>query len=163
MASNTQTAQFASLVDEYGAALLAFLRRMCGNPHDADDAFQETAVRVWRSFAQRPSLRNERAWLMTIAYRAFLDQRSRRHTTEALREPADDRAASPVETADRAEQASQLASEVSGLPEAMREIVVLHYSGGLTLKETARVVGVSLGTVKSRLNAALKQLRSVLE
>jgi RNA polymerase sigma-70 factor (ECF subfamily) len=160
--NNPHTAEFVTLVDAHGPAVLALLRRLSGNRHDADDAFQETAVRVWRSFNSRPRPRNERAWLMTIAYRAFLDQRSRRRPAEALVEPADPRSASPADAAARSEETQKLLAEVGGLPEAMREVVVLHYTGGLTLQETARAIGVSAGTVKSRLNAALKQLRSVL-
>src|SRR5438094_149546 len=40
--------QFLALLDDHGAIVLALLRRLCRNQHDAEDAFQETAVRVWR-------------------------------------------------------------------------------------------------------------------
>src|SRR5262245_51538169 len=68
---------FLGLVDEHGAAVLALLRRLCGRGHDAEDLFQEVAVRVWRNLGSRPRLRNPRGWLMTIAYRAFLDHEAR--------------------------------------------------------------------------------------
>ena len=65
--------QFLALLDDHGAIVLALLRRLCRNHHDAEDAFQDTAVRVWCSLANEPALCNPRAWLLTIAYRAYLD------------------------------------------------------------------------------------------
>ncbi len=44
---------FTDLLDAHGAAVLAMLRRLCGNRHDADDVFQETAARVWRHLGSR--------------------------------------------------------------------------------------------------------------
>jgi DNA-directed RNA polymerase specialized sigma24 family protein len=74
---------------------MALLRRLCRNQHDAEDAFQQTALRVWRSFASRPWLRNPRAWLMRIAYRTFLDQQSKRTQHEWLQDITDDRLDNP--------------------------------------------------------------------
>jgi RNA polymerase sigma-70 factor, ECF subfamily len=54
------------------------LRRLCGNGHDAEDLFQEVALRVWKHLGDRPRLRDDRAWLMRIAYRAYLDHQARR-------------------------------------------------------------------------------------
>ena len=45
---------FLELVNRHGATVLAMLRRLCGNPHDADDVFQEVAARVWRNLGSRP-------------------------------------------------------------------------------------------------------------
>jgi RNA polymerase sigma-70 factor (ECF subfamily) len=154
--------EFLELLDDHGATLMAMLRRLCANPHDAEDAFQETAVRVWRGFAARPRLRNPRAWVMKIGYRAFLDTRKRRRHGE-LQESVDDRTPSPVDAAGRAEDCDRVQAAISGLPEPIRDVVVLHYVGGLTLRQTAAAMEVSEGTVKSRLNAALGRLRSALE
>ena len=71
--------EFLALLDAHGGVLMGMLRRLCGNHHEAEDVFQETAVRVWRSFAGRPTLRSPRAWVMTIGYRAFLDVRGRQN------------------------------------------------------------------------------------
>ena len=68
---------FLGLVDEHGAAVLALLRRLCGRGHDAEDLFQDVAVRVWRNLGSRPTIRNPRGWLMTIAYRVYLDHQAR--------------------------------------------------------------------------------------
>ena len=76
--------EFLDLFDLHGATLMAMLRHLCGNHHDADDVFQATALRVWRSLPSRPMLRNPKAWVMTIGYRAFLDSRGRQERHEGL-------------------------------------------------------------------------------
>jgi RNA polymerase sigma-70 factor (ECF subfamily) len=155
--------EFLELLDAHGAMLMAMLRRLCGNGHDAEDVFQDTAVRVWRGFAGRPRLRNPRAWLMAIGYRAFLDGRSRQPRPEGLHEPVDSRNASPGQRAEQSEDCDRVQAAIADLPEPIREVVVLHYVGGLTLRQTAAAMEISQGTVKSRLNAALNKLRSILE
>jgi RNA polymerase sigma-70 factor, ECF subfamily len=154
---------FLELVDRHGATVLAMLRRLCGNVHDADDIFQEVAARVWRNLHSRPRLRSPRAWLLTVAYRQFLDHRARRpvHASLAGRDeptrdwPADD----PSALAERSDEGELLDRVVNELPEALRSVIVAHYTGGLSIRETAEVIGISVGTVKSRLNAGLEQLR----
>jgi len=153
---------FLELVDSHGPAVMSLLRRLAGNPHDAEDMFQETAVRVWRNFSKRPVLRNPRGWLMTIAYRVFLDKHDRsKH--DLLGDSPDIRLPSPDSQAEHSEQCSRLNAAVAELPPPVRQIVMMHYTGGLTLRQTAAALDISLGTVKSRLNSALVRLRSVLE
>jgi RNA polymerase sigma-70 factor, ECF subfamily len=154
---------FLELVDQHGATVLAMLRRLCGNVHDADDVFQEVAARVWRNLHSRPRLRSPRAWLLTVAYRQFLDHRSCRpvHASLSGHEPPvrDWSANDPSALAERSDEGRILDEAVNELPEVLRSVIVLHYSGGLSLRETAAAIGISVGTVKSRLNAGLEQLR----
>ena len=163
MATDRET--FLALLDRHGAGALGLLRRLCANGHDAEDVFQDVAVRVWKHLGERPRLRDDRAWLMTIAYRAYLDHLSRRPPAHVplfdddetlAREGAD---GEPVAVAERAERVLLLNRAVSGLSPRLREVVVLHYTGGLSLRQVAAATGVSIGTVKSRLNAGLEQLR----
>jgi RNA polymerase sigma-70 factor (ECF subfamily) len=154
---------FAALLDDCGSTVLALLRRLTGNRHDADDLFQETAVRVWQRLSDRPGLRNRRAWIMTIAYHVFVDHRSRRRPPSGDASSIPDQKHSPAALVEIAEDACRVNAAVAALPASVREVVVLHYSGGLTLRETAHAMGVNPGTVKSRLNTALKELRRRLE
>ena len=155
--------EFLALLDAHGGVLMGMLRRLCGNHHEAEDVFQETAVRVWRSMASRPTLRSPGAWVMTVGYRAFLDVRSRQETHENLLDPVDNRTASPRQMAEHSEECDRVQAAIADLPELVREVVVLHYVGGLTLKQTAAAMEISEGTVKSRLHSALNRLRSALE
>ena len=162
MGTTSYRSEYLQMVDDHGAAVLAMLRRLCGNTPDAEDAFQETAVRVWRNFDRQPPLRNPRAWLMAIAYRAFVDQHARRRQGDVLTDVADYRSHSPGDAAVKVEEATQIGTAIEELSENLRQVVVLHYTGGLTLQETAEALGLSPGTVKSRLSAALTKLRSIL-
>jgi RNA polymerase sigma-70 factor (ECF subfamily) len=163
MASDREA--FLSLLDRHGAVALAMLRTLCRNGHDAEDVFQDVAVRVWRHLGDRPRLRDDRAWLLTIAYRAYLDHRARQPPAHGALFDDDDALActaadrDPVAVAEQAERVRLLTAAVARLSPPLREVVVLHYTGGLSLREVAAATGASLGTVKSRLNAGLERLR----
>lgn len=162
MARDAQRQFFLDLLDEHGAALMSTLRRLSANPHDAEDLFQETAVKVWRSAPQRSRLRSPRGWLMTIAFRCFLDHRGRHPSPVELGDVPDEALPNPSQQAQRGEQCRELEAAVAGLPGPIRAVVALHYTGGLTLRQTAKAMGISVGTAKSRLNNALERLRKVL-
>ena len=156
--------EFSRLLDAHGAMLMSMLRRLTCNSHDAEDLFQETAARVWRSLPTRPWLSNPRAWLMTIGYRVFVDWRKRQEDRPSpLLETADARVIDPVHGAVACESTERLRRAVSALPREVREVVVLHYMSGLSLRQTGRAMEIPLGTVHSRLNSALIQLRSILQ
>jgi RNA polymerase sigma-70 factor (ECF subfamily) len=155
---------FLGLVDEHGAAVLALLRRLCNRGYDAEDLFQDVAVRVWRNLGSRPTLRNPRGWLMTIAYRVYLDHQAQ---TPRLAPLSDNEALpsrggpdqDPAVLTERREQCEIVEGAVAELSPATRSVVTLHYTGGLSLREIAKALGISVGTVKSRLNSGLEQLR----
>jgi RNA polymerase sigma-70 factor, ECF subfamily len=154
---------FTAMLDEYGPSVLSLLRRLTGNRHDAEDLFQESAVRVWRALNDRPGLRNRRAWVMTIAYHVFVDHRTRRRLPTAAADQVPDEENCPAKRAEVTEEACRVKAAIAALPVAVREVIVLHYIGGLSLRETAHAMGITPGTVKSRLNTALKELRRRLE
>ena len=162
-AMSSECRKFVALLEAHGPSLVAMLRRLCRNPHDADDVYKDTAVRAWKHFGSRPVLRNPRTWLMTIAYRAFVDHYERRRPNEQFIDVADQRTASPERQAEDSEWSRRVHAAVEELAGPIRQVVLLHYAGGLTLRETAAAMSISLGTVKSRLNAALQSLRSLLE
>jgi RNA polymerase sigma-70 factor, ECF subfamily len=160
---DTERQFFLELVDQHGSAVLAMLRRLCRNRHDADDVFQEVAARVWRNLHSRLSLRSPRAWLFTIAYRQFLDHAARQPAHVSLFDEtatgADWRAIDPAAAAERSEEERMLDLAVGELPDKLRSVIVMHYTGGLSLRETAAAIGISVGTAKSRLSTGLEQLR----
>lgn len=100
---------------------------------------------------------------MTIGYRAFLDARGRQKRHDSIQDPEDGRSGSPRQMAERAEEAERVQAAIVNLPEPIREVVVLHYCAGLSIRQTADAMNVAEGTVKSRLNSAINALRSVLQ
>ena len=159
-----QHATFDRLLEAHGPALRAMLRHLCRRPQDVDDVWQDAAVRVWRSLRKRPRLRDPRGWLATIAYRAYLDHAARQPVTAAADyDRADDASPTAHETAVLAERRLQVRDALDTLPAESRALVALHYTAGLSLRETAAALGLPVGTVKSRLHAALNRLRGELE
>jgi RNA polymerase sigma-70 factor (ECF subfamily) len=156
---------FDRLMEEHGPMLRALLRHLCRQSQDVDDVWQDTAVRVWQSLRKRPWLNNPRGWLAKIAYRAYVDHATRRPTSA---EPAgfdcvDESASSPHDTAALAEQRLRVRHALDALSGDLRSLVALHYTAGLSLRETAAALDLAVGTVKSRLHTALAILRRELE
>jgi RNA polymerase sigma-70 factor (ECF subfamily) len=162
LGDDSEYREFVAIVEAHGPALLALLRRLCRNEQDADDAFQETAMRVWKNLSSRPALRSPRGWLLTIGYRVFLDQKQRVKLHEVMADAPDFLRDPPPDHAIRNEESNRVRAALERLAEPIRQVLTLHYIGGLSLRQTAETMGVSEGTVKSRLNAGLNQIRRIL-
>jgi RNA polymerase sigma factor (sigma-70 family) len=156
-------AAFTALVDRHGAMVLGVCRRVLGNRHAAEDAFQATFLVLARkapAIARREQLAS---WLHGVARRAAMDARAR-----AARQHAREKRLgiiSPVERMDeiqKSELRSVLDEELAGLPERHRAAIVLCELEGLSRREAAGRLGVSEGTLSSRLARAKIRLRDRL-
>ena len=156
-------AAFTALVDRHGAMVLGVCRRVLGNRHAAEDAFQATFLVLARkapAIARREQLAS---WLHGVARRAAMDARAR-----AARQHAREKRlgiTSPVERMDeiqKSELRSVLDEELAGLPERHRAAIVLCELEGLSRREAAGRLGVSEGTLSSRLARAKIRLRDRL-
>jgi len=148
---------------------LAF--RLSGNYEEAADLTQEIFLRVYRhlgSFGGRSSLKT---WIFRIAVNHCRDRLSRwRPLTQPL---GDDRGEGEVSYADpsrgpeelavAADEGRRVAEGLARLPPAFREAVVLRDIEGLSYEEIAEVLGVRIGTVRSRIARGRDQLRVLLE
>ncbi len=154
--SGDETA-LAALIDRYAANVHAYLLRHSGNREDADDLLQETWLRVARSARSFDTAWRFRSWIYGIATNLTRDLFRRRMTRErALRDlAAHPPAASGADSVDR----SELRERISELPENMRAVLLLRYYEGMSEAEMAEVLDVPRGTIKSRLHAALRELR----
>jgi RNA polymerase sigma-70 factor (ECF subfamily) len=163
--SDVPDSTFSRLMAVHGRSLRAILHNLCRNSQDVDDVWQDTAIRVWKSLRKRPWLKNPRGWLAMIAYRAYLDHAARRPPNHAVGDYdlADKSTPTPVEAAVRTEQRLLVGKALDNLPEDQRSVVILHYTGGLSVRETAEAIGIPVGTAKSRLHTALTTLRRMLQ
>jgi RNA polymerase sigma-70 factor (ECF subfamily) len=166
------TEAFGEIVRRWERRIYALAYGILGREDEARDAAQETFVAAFRSL---PNFRGEAkvsSWLHRIAVnQCFTRQRRARVRAEASLEAAQENGraqfasahGSPVSLAEAGQRAEAVRRAVAALPHELREVVVLKEFEGLTFQEIAKALDVPLGTVKSRLYTALKQLRMRLE
>ena len=152
-------AAFAALVKRHGSMVLGVCRRLLGNVHDADDAFQATFLILVHKAASLKSRELVGNWLYGVAYKTALAARaknSRRRSKEkqviAMPEPA----VTPPD--DWSEVRPLLDQELSRLGDAYREAIVLCDLEGKTRKEAARKLGIPESTFSGRLTTARRRL-----
>jgi RNA polymerase sigma factor (sigma-70 family) len=156
-------AAFAAVVQTHGALVLSVCRRVLGNSHDAEDAFQATFLVLARKAAAGFRPRTLANWLHGVAYRTAL----RARTEAGRRRAREGRAARPLASEPATDAAWAdvrlvLDEEIHGLPEKYRRPFVLCYLQGRTNEEAARDLGCPKGTVLSRLATAREWLRERL-
>jgi RNA polymerase sigma-70 factor, ECF subfamily len=145
--------------------------RLTGNRSDADDLVQETMLKAYRAWDQYEQGTNAKAWLLTILRHAFINEYRRR-----IRHPetVDIDAIEPFavfsEVQDEDPQGAffdrivddEVLRAIDQLPEAFRETLVLSDVEGMSYQEIAGILGVPIGTVKSRLFRARQLLQGKL-
>lgn len=135
------------------------------NRDDAEDTAQEAFVRAHAQFATLRDRERFRAWLVRITWRLAIDRqrtnarRLRREQTAFEQAPS---APSAEDLAVRRQMRERLWDAVDSLPETLRSVVILAAIEGHDTRETARLLELPEGTVKSRLHTARKRLAESL-
>ncbi|MFF0157653.1 RNA polymerase sigma factor [Streptomyces sp. NPDC005263] len=165
------SAAMAALYDRHAGWLHARLTRRCADPEVVREVVQDTFVAVWRSAAGH---RGEEAggWLWTIAARRLVDarraqERVSRLATTPMNSPADEAGAGPsVPSAEdrvlAALEYGDVGTALDRISPELREVLRATVVDGLTTRETARLLGIPEGTVKSRARRARAELRTAL-
>jgi RNA polymerase sigma-70 factor, ECF subfamily len=165
---------FSELVQRYERELFNYLRRYLGDAEMAEDAFQSAFLQVHLKCQQFESGRAFRPWLYTIATNQAIDaqRRSKRHRMVSLdrtsgpegddvgklldllvsKEPA------PTLQLSADERRRWLHDAVEQLPQPLRDVVHLVYFQDLKYREAAESLAIPVGTVKSRMHAAVAKL-----
>lgn len=165
---------FDELVHRYERELYSYLRRYLGDATLAEDAFQTTFLQVHLKCDQFEEGRKFRPWLYTIATNQAIDtqRRNKRHRLASLDRRhgrgGDDLGAlldllvskesGPAGEVEKTERANWVRQAVSELPDPLRAALTLIYYQGLRYREAADVLGIPVGTVKSRLHTAVLKL-----
>ena len=153
-----------ALVREHARFVYRVAYSVLRNPQNAEDAVQETFLRVWKNRGKLAEVRDARLWLARIAWRVAVD-RVKQRPEQALEEmvseppsgeePADERLAG--------EQLRRLMQTlVAGLPPELREVVALSTAQEMTSSDMAEVLGIPESTVRTRLFRARQLLRERL-
>jgi RNA polymerase sigma-70 factor (ECF subfamily) len=169
---------FNELVRRYERELSRYLARYLGNPALAEDVFQNTFLQVHLKRGLYEDGRPVRPWLYSIATHQAVDalRKAGRHPTVSLDRRAtssgesdagalldllvgDD--AAPLAEMQEKERRDWVARSVDRLPDTLRQTLVLAYFQDLKYREIAEVLNIPVGTVKSRLHAALAKLQEM--
>lgn len=172
-ARHGDAAALEQLLVRYRPHLYRFGLRMCGNVEDAADVAQESLISMARSLPEFRGESSVSTWLYTIARRFCIRKRRRSKFAPAREDSLDanngadagrvaDPAPSPEEAASNIELAAVLTRAIDALAPAYREVLILRDVEGLPAAEVARIVGVSVDAVKSRLHRARLTVRQAL-
>jgi RNA polymerase sigma-70 factor, ECF subfamily len=164
-------AAFRTLVDRYNQEVFQFVARFTRNATAADDVVQETFLQVYQSAGSFDPGRSFRPWLFAIAAnkaRDYLRSSARKKEVAlsagsasgtgdevTLLDFLSNETLPPSELLEADEQRDLVREIVSRMPDNLREVLVLGYYHHFAYKEIAEVLSVPLGTVKSRLHAAV--------
>jgi RNA polymerase sigma-70 factor, ECF subfamily len=169
---------FAQLVSRYERELFSYLRRYLGDAEMAEDAFQATFLQVHLKCDQFEEGRRFRPWLYTIATNQAIDaqRRNKRHRNLSLdRSPKGEgndevgslvdllvsKELNPESQLDASQRRDWIRDALERLPEQFRTAVQLIYYQGLKYREAAEILGIPVGTVKSRLHTAILKLNEM--
>ncbi len=167
-------ALFNQLMARYQREIYSYLRRYIGSVEMAEDAFQGTFLQLHLKCSQFDSSRRFRPWLYAIATNQAIDvqRRNKRHRMVSLdRTPNDSEqrnaswaeklvgvSTDPLAAASQQENGAWMQESIASLGEPMQQVIQLVYYQGLKYREAAEVLGIPVGTVKSRLHAAVQRL-----
>ncbi|NBT12720.1 MAG: RNA polymerase sigma factor [Planctomycetia bacterium] len=164
---------YEALVHRYEAPLFGYLHRYLGNAEIAEEVFQATFLRLYTRHEQFAEGRAFRPWLYAIATHKAIDaqRQERRHRRAvhegvgccggdgaSLLEAVPAAGLTPAEQVGDREEGRRMQAAVESLSEVQRRAVQLVYGQGLAYSDAAAILGVPVGTVKSRLHSALAAL-----
>jgi RNA polymerase sigma-70 factor, ECF subfamily len=157
---------YAAVYDRTAGQILGLVRSIVRDPAQSEEVTQEVLLDVWRSASRFDAeLGSAAAWVMTLAHRRAVDRvRSEQKAAEremrvASSAVAYDEVAEAVEARLDRERVRRC---LGSLTELQRESVTLAFYGGYTYREVAGLLGVAIGTVKTRMRDGLIRLRDCL-
>jgi RNA polymerase sigma-70 factor (ECF subfamily) len=166
---------FGPLIKRHERELFGYLRRYLGDQALAEDVFQNTFLKLYEKVGQYEKGRPFRPWLYTMATNLAIDAQRRLGrrpsvSIDQARQQDEQGQAQPLAdllNGSEADPFAQLAEKerqalvrqgIEALPEHLKQTVLLAYYQGLKYREIAEILGIPVGTVKSRLHLALARL-----
>ena len=165
-AANGDVAAWESLMQQHQEPVFRLAYLLLGDPDDADDTAQESFLRAWKYLKRFDPTRPFRPWLLSITANLARNRRrsAGRYLAALMRAFRDEPKSMRIEEKSIQNlEANELWNAVQHLGVPEQQIVYLRYFLDLSVAETALVLEVAEGTVKSRLSRALEKLRTIIQ
>lgn len=156
-----QKAFLERAIEQHGKATYNFAYRLTHNDADASDLTQDAFIRVFRAWQSFKPGTSFRSWIYRIVTNLYCDE-LRRRNVRFCEARISDHSVSPIEDYVEAYPSERVAKALAGLTPEQREVVLLADVEGYSYHEVGRIVGCRLGTVRSRLHRARRDLRKLL-
>jgi len=158
-----------ALVDAYARRIFSMAYQFCGSREEAEDRTQEVFLKLHGALPKYDFGKNFTAWLLTLTKNHLIDEYRRTKVEKTQRDEFDERVLSqaaangPEESLVVKETKALVWEGLDRLSADMRMVIILRDLQGQSYEEIADVLGLPLGTVKSRVNRARLQLARVLQ
>ena len=154
---------FAAIFDRYHQDLYRFCLAIVGSSADAQDALQNTMVKVLRALPGEQRQIELKPWLYRIAHNESIELLRRRRPTEQLDPELMTRGGSPAEELETRTRLRRLLADLEQLPDRQRGTLVMRELGGLDFEEIGSALGTSPATARQTLYEARQSLRQIDE
>ncbi len=166
------TSAFKDIVLAYQDRIYRLCRYMLGDPHNAEDAAQDTFLKAYQSLKNFKPDASLYTWLYRIAVNTCIDYKRKsafeslfKHTNNGEDIIAEEQSTepSPEKLYESRQMTDALQKALKKLSQKLRTIIVMKEIEGLPYEDIARVLDISIGTVKSRISRAREELRDLMK
>ena len=158
---------FSYLYDNYSGALFGLIFKMVNDKELAEDILQEAFVKIWNNFSNYDSSKGRLfTWMVNITRNLTIDTLRSKGYKKQSKIYTDENSVNNISDSSRAAEkfdAMGIRKQLTLLTNDQKQIIDLAYFGGFTQDEISKQLGIPLGTVKTRMRAAILELRKVLQ
>lgn len=162
---------FSAIVREYESAVYNYALSLCHHTEDAFDISQDSFLKLWRSLPKYRGRCSPKTWILGIVRNTAIDYfraKKHRHVAPLYHEDGQaleipDPEADPALAYEKKDRALQIRAALRSLPKELAETLYLREFEGFSYEEIAKILGVRVGTVKSRISRARDGVKKYLE
>ncbi|MDB5265816.1 MAG: polymerase sigma factor, sigma-70 family [Parcubacteria group bacterium] len=164
MDQNEAKAYFLSIYDKHADEIFRFCFMKVSNKEKAEDLTQEAFMRYWQSLRTGEPVRNDRAFLYTLARNLVIDwyRKKKESSLDVIQEAGIDFAGEGRADVEQAAQMNEVMAVVNQLDEPSRDVILLRFVEGWSPQQIAELNHESANAVSVRLNRAIKKVQELI-